>query len=164
MSSQNTSDELQSSRFKQKALIASRIGDELLLYDQQTSTAHCLNGIAGEMWAACNRESSATEVTEALRSRWPDLEKELVWASLSQMADAGLLDERTDQGTISSRSRRQLIRKLGITAAAVLPIVVTSLSIPPPAAAASCGTLGSLCGAGKPPCCAGLRCVAGLCV
>src|SRR6266566_4683089 len=115
---------------------------------------HCLNGIAGEMWMACKRKSTAIEVTEALRPTWPDIEEEVVWASLSQMAKTELLEETTDQEIISM-SRRELVRKLGFTAAAVLPILVTSVLIPPAAAAASpCGMTGALCGSGHPPCCA----------
>jgi hypothetical protein len=164
MSAQEIYGDLQLDRFKQKKLIARWIGDELLLYEEETSTAHCLNGIAGEMWIACQRESSAIEVAEFLRPRWPDIEKKVVWASMSHMAAAGLLEETTDQEDISM-SRRKLIRKLGITAAAVLPIVVTSVLIPPPAAAASCAGLGKPCSATK-PCCPGLGlgCVAGICI
>ncbi len=119
MSKQEIQDELKSTRFKQRKLIARRIDSELLLYEEETSTAHCLNGIAGEMWMACARKSTAIEVTEALRPRWPDIEEEVVWASLSQMGHAGLLEETTDQEIISI-SRRELVRKLGFTAAAVL--------------------------------------------
>ena len=158
MSKQEFRHELRSTRFRQRKLIARRIGDELLLFDEETSTAHCLNGIAGEMWRACERESSVREVTEVSRPRWPDIEEGVVRASLSQMTAAGLLEETTLQENIST-GRRELIRKLGFTAAVVLPIVVTSVLIPPAAAAASpCGGLGALCGAGKPPCCAGLHC------
>jgi len=162
MRAQEINDELRSTRFKQKKLIARKIDDELLLFDEETSTAHCLNGIAGDMWIACEREGSASEVTEFLRSRWPDIEKEVVWASLSQMSAAGLLEETIDEENIST-ARRDLIRKLGFTAAAVLPIVVTSVLIPPAAAAASCGHLLDQCGAGKPACCSGFHCVLGLC-
>ena len=162
MSTQNICDELQVSQFRQKKLIARWIGDELVLYEEETSTAHCLNRIAGEMWMACERQSSAVEVAELLRPKWPDIEEKVAWASLSQMAAVGLLEETTDQESISM-SRRELIRKLGITTAAVLPIVVTSLLIPPPAAAASCGALLQACGDTKPPCCSGLHCVSGLC-
>ena len=162
MRTQEINDDLRSTRFKQKKLIARTIEDELLLFDEETSTANCLNGIAGEMWMACERQSSAAEVTDFLRTRWPDMEKEVVWASLSRMAAAGLLEETTDQEKIST-DRRELIRKLGFTAALVLPIVITSVLIPPAASAASCGSLLSQCGAGKPPCCSGLHCVLGLC-
>ena len=162
MRTQEINHELQSTRFKQKRLIAKRIDNELLLFEEETSTAHCLNGIASEMWMACEQQSSAVEVTEFLRTRWPDMEKEVVWASLSKMAAAGLLEETTNQEDIAI-SRREAIRKLGITAAAALPIVVTSVLIPTPAAAASCGRLLSPCGGGNPPCCQGLHCVLGVC-
>lgn len=107
---------------------------------------------------ACEGRSSAAAVTEFLRSRWPDIEEEVVWVSLSRMAAAGLLEEMIDAENISA-GRRDLLRKLGLTAAAVVPILVTSILIPPAAAAASpCGGLASLCGSGKPPCCPGTHC------
>src|SRR5213594_164874 len=100
MSKQEFQHESRSTRFQQRKLIAKTIGDELLLFDEETSTAHCLNGIAGEMWAACERQSSAVEVADSLRSRWPDIEEEVVWVSLSRMAAAGLLDEMIDAENI----------------------------------------------------------------
>ena len=158
MKSQKISHELQLTRFKRRKLIARKIDDELLVFDDETSTAHCLNGIAGEIWMTCERESSAGEVTEVLYPRWPDIEEEVVAASLSKLAAAGLLEETTVLENIST-GRRDLIRKLGFTAAVALPIAITSVLIPPPAAAASlCGHLGSLCGTGHPPCCAGFHC------
>ena len=161
MKSQKINHELQSTRFKQRKLIASKIDDELLVFDEETSTAHCLNGIAGEMWMACERESSASEVTEVLHPRWPDIEEEVVWASLSKLAAAELLEETTALENIST-GRRELIRKLGFTAAVALPIAITSLLVPPAAAAASCGQTGALCGSGHPLCCAGFHCLATL--
>lgn len=162
MTLQRINDELQSTRFKQIKLIARRIDDELLLFDEETSTAHCLNGIAMEMWMACERESSAVEVADILRPRWPGMEEDVVRESLIQLAGAGLLKETIDGENIST-GRRDLIRKLGFAAAAVLPIVVTSVLVPPAYAAGSCGTTGALCGSGKPPCCAGLVCVSLVC-
>jgi len=161
MRTQEIKDELPSTRFKQKKLIARPIDDELLLFNEETNTAHCLNGIAGEMWKACERQSSVADVAAALHTRWPDMDKEVVQASLSRMAAAGLLEETIDEEI--STGRRDLIRKLGFAAAAVLPIVVTSVLIPPAAAAASCGHLLAECGAGKPPCCAGFHCLVGVC-
>jgi hypothetical protein len=161
MKSQKIDHELQSTRFKQRKLIAREIGDELLLFDEQTSTAHCLNGIAGEMWTACEAESSAADITDSLCSRWPELKEDVVEASLSHMADAGLLEE-TEEQEIVSMSRRNLVRKMGLAAAVALPIVVTSVLIPPAASAASCGKTGAICGLGQPPCCAGFHCLATL--
>jgi hypothetical protein len=162
MRAQEINDELRSTRFKQKKLIARKIDDELLLFDEETSTAHCLNGIASEIWMACERQSSAADVAAALNTRRPDMDKEVVRASLSRMAAAGLLEETIDEENIST-ARRDLIRKMGLTAAVVLPIVVTSVLIPPPAAAASCGQLLAPCGGSNPPCCSGFHCLLGVC-
>src|SRR5207302_4238703 len=113
---------------------------------------------AGEMWTACERQSSVVEVTDSLRPRWPDMKEAVVCASLSKLAGAGLLEETTVQENIST-GRRQLMRKLGFAAAVALPIVVTSVLIPPAAAAASpCGGVGAPCGTGHPLCCAGTHC------
>ena len=164
MSRQEVQQESRAIRFQQRKLVARTIGDELLLFDEETSTAHCLNGIAGEMWMACEERSSAASVTDFLRPRWPDIEEEVVCASLSELAAAGLLEE-TPVGENVSTGRRELIRKLGFAAAVALPIAITSLLIPPAAAAASpCGTLLKPCGGiNNPPCCSGLHCVLGVC-
>src|SRR6266699_2145840 len=161
MSKQEVQHESRSARFQQRRLIARTIGDELLLFDEETSTAHCLNGIAGEMWMACEGRSSAAAVTDFLRPKWPDIEEEVVWASLSKLAAAGLLEETTVLETIST-GRRELIRKLGFAAAVALPIVVTSVLIPPAAAAASCRGLGFAC-SDIHPCCSGLHCLLLVC-
>src|SRR5439155_23194677 len=144
MSKQEVQHESRSTRFQQRKLITRRIGDELLLFDEETSTAHCLNGIAGEMWRACEWESSVREVTEVLRPRWLDIEEDVVAASLSKLAAAGLREETTVLENIST-GRRELIRKLGFAAAVALPIVVTSVLVPPAYAAASCVGLAQPC-------------------
>jgi len=163
MSKQEFQHESRSTRFQQRKLIARTIGDELLLFDEETSTAHCLNGIGAAMWTACERKGSAASVTDFLRPRWPDIEEEVVWGSLSKLAAAGLLEETTVLENIST-GRRELIRKLGIAAAVALPIVVTSVLVPPAYAAASCLPLGSPC-PGTKPCCPGpgVGCKFGIC-
>jgi hypothetical protein len=162
MSKQEIQEELRSTFFQQRKLVSRKIDSELLLFEEATNTAHCLNGIAGDMWLACERKSTAIEVTEFLRTQWPNMEKEVVCASLNKMVAAGLLEETTDQEIIST-ARRELIRKLGFTAAVAVPIVITSVLIPPAASAASCGHLLSPCGGSNPPCCSGFHCVVGVC-
>ena len=156
--------ELKRSRFNRRPLIAKQIGTEWVLYDERTSTAHCLNGVAAEIWAACGQETSGSDIKLALRSERPDVRDEDILASLNEMLTLGILEESTSSEEVSV-SRRELVRKLGLTAAMALPIAITSVLVPPAAAAASCGHLGSTC-SGTKPCCPGigLGCVAGICV
>ena len=164
MSDSQIFDELKRSRFNRRPLIVKQIGAEWVLYDEQTSTAHCLNGVAAEIWTACEEETSGTDIKVALRFERPDVRDEDILASLNEMLKLGILEESTSSEAVSV-SRRELVRKLGLTAAIALPIAITSVLVPPAAATASCGHLGALC-SGTKPCCPGigLGCVAGTCV
>jgi hypothetical protein len=165
MSKQEFRHELRSARFQQRKLIARKIDDELLVFDQETSTAHCLNEIAGEIWAACQRQRTTAEVTDVLRPRMATLQEETVFECLETMAASGLLEEIEPEGI--SIERRDLIRRAGLLAAALLPIAITSVLIPPAAAAASCAHLGQACSPSH-PCCPGgiitVGCVGGVCI
>ena len=164
MSKPDNYEESGSARFRQKNLIAKRLGDELVLYDEKTNSAHCLNGVAGEMWMACEREGSTFEITQRLRPKLPRIQTNIVEASLRQMEAAGILEETTESQEFSP-SRRDVIRKLGTASAAILPIVLISVLIPPAVAAASCRRLGQSC-SDTQPCCPGLGlgCRLGICV
>ena len=155
---------LDSIRFQRKQLIVKSLENELLLFERETSTAHCLNEIAGEIWAACEQQRTAAEVTEFLRLRRLDLQQEIVFKCLKRMAASGLLEEIEPENI--SIERRDLIRRAGLVAAALLPIAITSVLVPPAAAAASCAQLGQAC---SPTfhCCPGgitLGCVGGVCI
>ena len=164
MSDSRILDELKRSRFNRRPLIVKQMGAEWVLYDEPTSTAHCLHGVAAEIWTACEQETSGSDIKLALRSDRPDLRDEDILATINEMLKLGILEESTSSEGVSV-SRRDLVRKLGLTAAIAVPIAITSVLVPPAAAAASCGHLGSTC-SGTKPCCPGigLGCVAGICV
>jgi hypothetical protein len=153
-------------RFRQKNLVARQVDGELLLFDTETNTAHCLNDIAADLWLACERNHIAADIFTVLRPRWTELREETVAAGLAHMAELGILETTVESEKISL-GRRELIRKAGLTAAAVLPILITSVLIPPAAAAASCAHLGQACNATH-HCCSGgvlsVGCVGGVCV
>lgn len=157
--------DLDSLRFQQKKLIAKTIENELLLFECESNTAHCLNEMAAEIWTACEQQKTAAEVTEFLRLRTPELQDQVVFECLEQMADGGLLEEIHPDNVCVQR--RELIRCAGLVAAALLPIVITSVVIPPAAEAASCAQLGQACSPTH-PCCPGgiitVGCVGGICV
>lgn len=156
---------LDSLRFQQKKLIAKRLENELLLFECESNTAHCLNEIAAEIWRACETQRTTIEIAEVVHIRRPDVQKEVVFECLIRMADGGLLEEF--QAENICLQRRELMRRAGLVAAAFLPIAITSVVIPPAAEAASCAQLGQACSPTH-PCCPGgiitLGCVGGACV
>lgn len=152
-------------RFKQKMFIAKPLDTELILFERESNTAYCLNDVAGEIWNACGKGRTAAEITDFLGGRRPDLGVETVFDCLSQMAASGLLEETVLESI--SVERRELIRRAALMAAALLPIAITSVVIPPAAAAASCAQVGHACSPTHPCCPGGIipaRCTGGICL
>lgn len=151
----------QTQRFLRKNLLAKPLLGELLLYDEAQCTAHCVAGLVEDVWNLCERERSAADLTRLLREKWPDISEHGVLVMLSEMEKAGLLIE-TAHGERLSASRRDVLRQIGVAAAVGIPIAITSVFVPPVAAAASCARLGQACSDAR-PCCPGLTCRLGIC-
>jgi len=118
-------------------LIARPAGDELVVYDPVSHTAHCLNRTAAFVYSAADGHSSPGAIAEALaREAGSAAADDLVSTALEQLATAGLL-EAQPAAPAPRHSRREAVR-LTVGAAALAPIVL-SLMIPSPAeAAATC--------------------------
>ena len=87
------------------------------------------------------------------------VDEDLVWLGVEQLSKAHLLREQAGISGLSL-SRREVIRRIGVTAAIALP-VVTSIVAPTASQAANCRTAGQMCTTG-PQCCSTI-CNGGLC-
>ncbi len=149
---------------KRKNAIVRQLSSEFLVYDKETSKAHCLNQGAAEVWKLCDGKRNVAEMVRAMekQSTLP-FEEEVVWSALRQFQTSGLLLNVTPWlGQKKGLTRRALIRKWGSAAALALPLV-TSILVPTPAEAASCIPCGQLCALSGMPCCAGCGCsIAGI--
>jgi hypothetical protein len=131
------------------------LDDELLVYDSETHRAHCLNKSAAIVWLACDGTATISEIVRHLAAETGrHVDESEVWLALMKLERAGLLLNGKDLLRKSRRqSRRSLLRKLGVAAAASLP-VVTSMLVPMPADAASCFPLLHSCSTNA-QCCSG---------
>lgn len=151
-----------------KKLLTQTVGDELVIYDQETQRAHRLNPTAALIWQHCNGHRTVTDLAEQARQglNAPALTEDVVWLALDRLKSANLL--QTDLENIAQDrlvSRRSLIGR-GTLASVLLPVVATILA-PTPAMAASCALAGENCDSIS--CCSGLNCIhpgggAGVCV
>ncbi len=135
---------------------------ELLVYDPQRNVGHCLNSTAAAVWKLCDGNNSPSQIARALSRRLSaQVDERVVLLALDQLANANLLVE--PEAPVKLSSRRVAIRRIGIAAAIVLPLV-TSIVAPTPAQAASCLHNLQPC-ANNPQCCSNLcllnRCVGG---
>jgi len=123
---------------RKDGLVIQEMPDELLVYDMETSKAHCLNSTVAAVWNACDGKNSISEIASTFGNDSDDnANEEIVWLAIDQLQNHDLLERENDM-SLSGHSRRELIKKIGFASVIALP-VIASLSAPSNAlAAASC--------------------------
>lgn len=146
---------------RKKGLVVQNLSDEVLIYDLERHKAHCLNQTAAMIWKRCDGKTSVKEIARMMNFELRvTIDEEIVWEAVRQLENNYLLSGRIARPTnVAGMSRREVIKRIGITASIALP-VVTSIIAPTAAQAQSCTSVaGDKCGPGFPPCCPGLTCV-----
>jgi hypothetical protein len=139
------------------------MNEELLVYDLERHKAHCLNRAAALVWRECDGKATVSEVARLVGAKLETpLDEETIRNALSQLDRAGLLQGRIARADNARRlSRRQAMRRLGVAAAATVPIVTTIVA-PRAAEAGTCTPAGETC-TGLPCCGSATRCFVGRC-
>ena len=138
-------------------LVVEAMVDETLVYDLRRHKAHYLNPTAALVWRCCHERKSVAETAALLETelRMPEAET-VVWMALDRLERARLLtDLPSFPGPRLQYGRRQVIRAVGLGAAATLLLpIVDSIVSPVAAQAGSCLTTNQ-CEALNPPACTG---------
>jgi hypothetical protein len=133
-------------RARKDGLLEETVGEELLLYDQDNHTAHCLSPIAAGVWRHCAGERDVTKLAERTGAS-----ESLVADALNELREKDLLDpEPTLQSTIPGISRREaIVRVARVGAAAAAPLIVSATAATPAMASsaltASCTPANNTC-------------------
>lgn len=110
---------------------------EVLVYDLDRHSAHCLNGIAVSVWEHADGSVSIEEIaTRIAAAGQTEPDEALVWRALEELDSANLLDTPLANAEVDA-SRRRMMTHLGWAAA--IPLVL-SISVPTPAFAQSTQT------------------------
>lgn len=142
---------------RSEGLVVQELSDEVLVYDLERDKAHCLNHTAALIWRHCDGKTGIAQLAQmvAKESGLP-ADEEIVWLALEQLSKARLLPEAVKRREEKKpMTRREVIKRLGLGAAAAIP-VVTSIVAPMAAQAATLLPPGS-------PCAAPGQCASGLC-
>jgi Coenzyme PQQ synthesis protein D (PqqD) len=141
---------------RKQRLILKELPDELLVYDLDRNTAHCLNETAAAIWNLCDGRSTATEIAAKLaKQTGQPVDEDLVWLALDQLdRDQLLADKLLLPAQMARISRRAAVKRIGAAALAV-PLVY-SITAP---TAAQTGT----CLPRDAPCTADAQCCSGNC-
>lgn len=128
---------------------------ELLLYDLSRNKAFCLNETSRLIWNLCDGENSAKDISRKLSVQLKtNVSEELIWLALDKLKSEQLLDNHQEfEINFSGLSRREVIRKVGLSTIVALPFV--SAIIAPAAAAAQSQAVcitGTFCSCPEPLC------------
>ncbi len=154
-------------RARREQLIVHELPDETLVYDLERHTAHCLNRTAAIVWLHCDGRTTTGELAAILHAELGvPRDERLVWFALDRLSRARLLSARAKPPARVGRcSRRQVLKRLGVVAAAsiVLPTVMTIVA-PRAEAQGSCLPSGTPCSPFTLPCCFPFVCITGTCL
>ena len=129
---------VESPKAREDGLVVQKMPDELLVYDRETNKAHCLNDTVARVWNACDGKHSVAEIAEAFEGVSDNKTRnDIVRLAIDQLHEFNLL-EGENSISLSGRSRRELIKRIGFASVVAIP-VIASLAAPKSAlAAASC--------------------------
>jgi hypothetical protein len=146
-----------------EGVVVRELAEEVLVYDLDTHKAVCLNSTAAEVWRLCDGRRTADDIRRTLeKSADGPVPEEFVWLALEQLGRDRLLDARVQRpAQLVGITRREMIRRVGLTAAIAVP-VIASIVAPTPADAASCLPQGAACQESA-QCCSGLNCIGNTC-
>ena len=139
---------------RKSGLIIQEVDGEVLIYDQVSNKAHCLNQTAAKVWKYCDGETTLADACSALsRDLETPVNEKLIWYAVDQFSKDKLLerDFATPAFMIAGMNRRQMVRTLGLAAIVAVPLVTTIVA-PTPAQAATCLASGAAC-TGPIQCC-----------
>ncbi len=129
-------------RARKDGLLEETVGEELLLYDRDSHTAHCLSPIAACTWRHCDGERDVTKLAELA-----EVNEDLVVGALNELREKDLLaaEPTLIQSPAPGISRREAIVRVSRygAAAAAAPLIVSATAATP--AMASSGETFTCC-------------------
>lgn len=145
-------------RARTDGLVVRDLPGEIVVYDLGSHRAHCLNRTAAFVFRHADGRRTVADLAVALaEDAGAAADETAVHLTLDRLAEAGLLASGQVQepsGALSpaEASRREAIRRVGLGAVVLLPIV-TSLLVPTPAEAVNtCIAFDSCTGNTQQPC------------
>ncbi len=121
---------------RRDGLLTRELKDELLVYERDEHRAHCLNRTAAVVFRHADGTRTVSDLALLLAPEGDRAAGESVVAeALARLAEAGLLESGP---AAPGWSRREVVRRVGIGAAILLPVVASVVAPTPAEAAATC--------------------------
>lgn len=149
---------------RKENLVVQETDGEILIYDLNENKAFCLNETSALIWNLCNGQSSISEISRSLGKKLNAPTSEgLVWLALEQLKKENLIENEVPVPTeYEGLSRREVIKKIGLSSMVALPIISSLIAPTAITAASACIAVGNTSCNAAMMCCTGLTCVPGM--
>lgn len=125
---------------RKENIVVQELDGEVLIYNLNDNKAFCLNETSALVWQMCDGNKSVSEISQAVGSKLnAPVSEDLVWLAIDQLKNEKLLANNEEiVPDFNGVSRREVIKKIGLTSMVALPFV-SSLVAPKAAQAQSGG-------------------------
>jgi hypothetical protein len=108
-----------------REIVVQEMINESLVYDLQNNKALCLNQTSAIIWKHCNGKNSIDKIAENVSIELNTIvSEEFVEFAIEQLRKENLLENADEiKLNISKLSRREAIRKIGLSSAVLLPMI-----------------------------------------
>lgn len=120
-------------RAQKAGVLATDVGDEVVVYDSKEHRGHCLNPAAALVWRHLDGRTSMDDMVTLLKELDARADRDTVWLALKELDRAHLLEQPLARPVPDNVSRRSMLRRLSIAAgggAVLLPAISTMIAPP----------------------------------
>ena len=130
-------------RVRIENIVLQNVANETLVYDIKSNRAHCLNESSALIWKMCDGKTSVSEMAAQLSKQLKAvITEEYVSVAVDQLKRENLLDNADEiQSGYKGLSRRDVIRRVGMTSIIALPMI-SAVVAPSSVSAQSCLAIG----------------------
>ncbi|MEP7076929.1 MAG: PqqD family protein [Acidobacteriota bacterium] len=126
---------------RKTGLVVQDMPDEVLVYDLDSNKAHCLNKSAAFVWKSCDGTKTVPDIVNLFASEAGEkVSEDFVWVAIDQLSENSLL-EASIKADFAGRSRRDVIKKIGMVSVISIPIIASLVAPKNALALASCACI-----------------------
>lgn len=128
-------------------IVIQELANEILIYDAKSNRAFCLNETLVEVWKLADGARNIRQISQTLSEKFSSkVDDSFVLFALEELNREKLLAEGNSVNkTESALSRREVIRRVGLSSMIALPVISTILTPQAVHAASACPTVGTAC-------------------
>ena len=110
---------------KKEDLVIQELPGELLIYNTSTDRAFCLNDTSAFVWKHADGKKTVGEIKEKMEREFnAPVNEDLIWLALDQLGKEELMEVKPEE-KFTGISRREVVRRIGLSALIALPVIAT---------------------------------------